>query len=220
MNAAIEAASVTRSAPVKATWVCLILAWVLFLVPLPGLGMFIGWPLNLVAFILAIVVMARGFTGKGLLPLIASLIVSPIVYFIGLAIFGAALSGASKAANTDTTATAVSAQVAEVAPPAADAIKVTAHQLFSAYEANEIAADGQYKGKTLEVSGVVSGIDSDFSDEPVIELATENEFMGVRAQGIDKTVAANLSKGQQVTLVCTGGGEVVGAPMLEDCSIR
>jgi len=34
---------------------CLVIAWVTFLVPIPGIGLFIAWPLNLVAFILAIV---------------------------------------------------------------------------------------------------------------------------------------------------------------------
>ncbi len=82
-----------KAAPVKATWICLVIAWVLFLVPIPGAGMVVGWPLNLVAFILAIVVMARGRTVPGLIPLISSLVVSPIVYFIGLAIFAAVIGG-------------------------------------------------------------------------------------------------------------------------------
>ena len=95
MNATSEAAQPHKSAPVKATWVCLIVAWVLFLIPIPGAGLFVGWPLNLVAFILAIVVMARGYTGKGLVPLLASLVVSPIVYFIGIAVLAAAFSSAT-----------------------------------------------------------------------------------------------------------------------------
>ena len=90
MHAEVQA---TKSAPVKATWICLAIAWLLFIVPIPGLGLFVGWPLNLVAFILAIVVMTRGKTAGGLIPLIASIVVSPIVYFIGLAVFGAAIGG-------------------------------------------------------------------------------------------------------------------------------
>lgn len=82
-----------KPAPVKATWICLAIAWLLFIIPIPGVGLFVGWPLNLVAFILAIVVMARGRTAGGLIPLLASIIVSPVVYFIGLAVFGAALGG-------------------------------------------------------------------------------------------------------------------------------
>lgn len=85
----------TPNAPVVGTWITLILAWILFLAPIPGLGLFIGWPLNLVAFILAIVVMSRGRTAQGLIPLILSLVVSPVVYFVGLGIFGVMLAGAS-----------------------------------------------------------------------------------------------------------------------------
>jgi len=45
-------------------------------------GGFVGWPLNLVAFILSIVVMSKGNTKGGLIPLLCSLIVSPLIYFL------------------------------------------------------------------------------------------------------------------------------------------
>ena len=54
----------------------------------------IAGPLVIV-MILAIVVMARGFTGKGMIPLLASLVVSPIVYFIGIAVLAGAISSAA-----------------------------------------------------------------------------------------------------------------------------
>lgn len=83
-----------RSAPTKAVWILLFIAWACFLIPVPGLGLFLGAPLNLVAFIIAIVVITRGRTGVGITQLVCTLIVSPVVYFIGLAIFGAALNSA------------------------------------------------------------------------------------------------------------------------------
>lgn len=89
------AVDIPRSAPVKATWICLVIGWLLFLLPVPGLGLFAGWPMNLVAFILAIVVMARGRIVAGLIPLLASLIASPAIYLIGLAIFSAVIGGSS-----------------------------------------------------------------------------------------------------------------------------
>lgn len=109
MHAEVQA---TKSAPVKATWICLAIAWLLFIVPIPGLGLFVGWPLNLVAFILAIVVMTRGKTAGGLIPLIASIVVSPIVYFIGLAVFGAAIGGTD--AYQDYVERAAAAQEAQI----------------------------------------------------------------------------------------------------------
>lgn len=79
-------------APVKAGWILLIAAWAFFIIPVPGFGP-IGWALNLGAFIVAIVVMTRGRTGVGLVQLLCTLIVSPIVYFIGLAFAAATWFG-------------------------------------------------------------------------------------------------------------------------------
>jgi hypothetical protein len=93
MNAARAS---TSSAASKAAWICLAIAWVCFLLPLPGVGLFVGWPLNGVAFVLAIVAMAKGGAMAGLIQLIASLIVSPIVYFVGVTLLlGAMGAGAS-----------------------------------------------------------------------------------------------------------------------------
>lgn len=220
MNAATEATPATKPAPVKAAWICLIIAWVLFLLPIPGVGMFVGWPLNLVAFILAIVVMTRGLTGKGLIPLIASLVVSPIIYFIGLAVLaGAAVSGDAYK-DYKARAEAANAAKTEQAAPAADAIKITARELFKAYDANEVAADSKFKGKPIEVTGVVESISSDIADEPVVQLAGGEMFQMVHANGLDTVTAAGLSKGQEITLACTGAGEVIGMPSLSDCSLR
>ncbi|MEJ2683237.1 MAG: hypothetical protein P8Z71_02430 [Candidatus Sulfobium sp.] len=73
--------------PVKAGWSCLIAAWALFLIPIPGLGM-IGWALNLAAFIISIIVMVKGRVGSGVAQMVCSLALSPLVYFIGLGILG------------------------------------------------------------------------------------------------------------------------------------
>lgn len=73
-------------APVTAGWVLLGITWLLFLVPVPGLGI-LGWMTNLVAFIVAIIVMTKDEVGHGAGQLVCSLVVSPIVYFIGLVLF-------------------------------------------------------------------------------------------------------------------------------------
>jgi hypothetical protein len=106
--------------------------------------------------------------------------------------------------------------------PTETAIPVTAQQLFDAYDNNEIAADQQYKDKLLQIDGTVASIDSDFMDDAQVQLATSNEFMSAMASGDDEfnSAAATLSKGQAVTLLCRGGGEVIGSPMLNDCVIQ
>ncbi|KGQ19311.1 hypothetical protein LF41_2959 [Lysobacter dokdonensis DS-58] len=77
----------------KAAWICLVIAWVTFLLPVPFIGM-LGWALNLVAFILAIVAMNKGGAMSGLFQLLASLLVSPFVYLIGVILFLGTLDSA------------------------------------------------------------------------------------------------------------------------------
>lgn len=77
---------VTNKAPVLAGWLTLGITWLLFLIPFPGLGL-VGWVGNLVALVLSIVVISKGETAHGIGQLVCSLVVSPIVYFIGLALF-------------------------------------------------------------------------------------------------------------------------------------
>jgi hypothetical protein len=71
--------------PVKAGWVCLAVAWALFLIPVPGLGI-IGWALNLAAFIISIIVMVKGRVGAGVAQMVCALTVSPVIYFVGIGI--------------------------------------------------------------------------------------------------------------------------------------
>lgn len=77
-------------APVLAGWITLGITWLLFLIPFPGLGL-LGWVGNLVALVLSIVVIAKGETAHGVAQLVCSLVVSPMVYFIGLVLFVGAL---------------------------------------------------------------------------------------------------------------------------------
>ncbi len=73
--------------PVKAGWICLAVAWALFLIPIPGLGL-IGWAFNLAAFIVSIIVMVKGRVGAGVAQMVCSLVVSPLMYVVGLGILG------------------------------------------------------------------------------------------------------------------------------------
>jgi hypothetical protein len=97
------------------------------------------------------------------------------------------------------------------------AVSVTAVELFSAYDANEVAADAAYKGKTLKVTGKVAGIDKDFTDTVIVKLQTPNQFMDVMAYGVPSATAASLRKGQSISLTCRGEGRVMGSPVLRQC---
>ncbi|MGE0327604.1 MAG: hypothetical protein AB7S68_35155 [Polyangiaceae bacterium] len=103
-------------------------------------------------------------------------------------------------------------------PKKAPELTVSAQDLRSAYNANEAAADQKYKGKVLEVSGAITAIESDFSDNPVIRLYT-GDLMGASARGLSKAEAAKLAKDQRIIIICTGDGELVGSPQLKDCRL-
>lgn len=109
-----------------------------------------------------------------------------------------------------------------VTPPQQAAISVTATQLFSDYQANEVAADDKYKDTNLRVSGTVHSIDKDATDSIVIRLSTPNEFMSVAAEVDDsqKAAAKALKKGQNLVVACKGGGMVIGSPQLRNCKIQ
>jgi len=98
---------------------------------------------------------------------------------------------------------------------------VDATELWRAYDANEVAADNEWKGKRVIVTGDVAGISKDFTDAIFIQLRSPNEFMPttayVRDTGAQK--AATLTKRQKIILTCTCTGKVMGAPVLRDCII-
>lgn len=92
--------------------------------------------------------------------------------------------------------------------PYADAIVITAEDLFAAYDENEVAADNQYKGKLLKVTGVINDIGKDILDDTYITLDTGEFIFSVQCyfKGDDADALAALTKGQTVTLVgkCDG----------------
>lgn len=103
-----------------------------------------------------------------------------------------------------------------------NALQVTAAELFNAYDSNEAAAQQRYGDRDLLVTGTVKSIDLDFMDKPNVLLETPNQFMSANASLTEESegFAANLSKGQSVTLLCGDVSEAVGMPMLKKCEIQ
>jgi hypothetical protein len=129
-----------------------------------------------------------------------------------------------KAVATSADSEQSSSHPASLAPAAASAPRapsehVDAVRLWQAYEANEVAADAAYKGKVLEVAGVVTGIDKDFLGNIIVNMRSPNQFMPTRATLVksEERRAAELSKGDRVTLTCECRGRIVGSPSLDDC---
>lgn len=101
------------------------------------------------------------------------------------------------------------------------ATPVSARDLAAAYEQNEVAAQRYYGERVLLVSGSISSIALDMMDEPVIALDTGNPFQSVQLdfdEGDADAVAA-LRQGQNVSALCREVSEVIGMPMLDDCTL-
>ena len=194
------------------------IAWLCFLIPFPGLGLFLGWPLNLVAFILAVVAMAKGGAGKGIAQLLLSLVASPLVYLVGVVVFAGTVSAIGQPA-LDAQANAEKGRQQDITIAPAAPVEITARQLHRDYEANEVAADVLYKGKRLLITGEVASIQTDLMDKPQVQLKAGSVDQ-VMISGLSREEAGALGKGDTVLAACTGNGMILGSPMTRDCELQ
>lgn len=99
--------------------------------------------------------------------------------------------------------------------------EVSARDLQRAFAGNEVAAKQTYGNRRLKVSGTIASIDLDITDNPVVVLATGDDFNRVHArfEKDDSAAIAALAKGQKAAVVCDRIDEVAGTPMLSDCSL-
>jgi hypothetical protein len=137
------------------------------------------------------------------------------------AIMGLVLFSVLRSSSHNPASSPVAAPTPTIA--ATPSLAVTAPQLYRDYHRNEVSADTKYKGKTLAVTGRVTGISKDFAGGVYLTLDNgESEFLGIHAElqpsEVDK--ASTLSKGRTVTVVCEGGEMVIGTPILKDCVIQ
>ncbi|WP_302476318.1 OB-fold protein [Pandoraea communis] len=155
-------------------------------------------------------------------PLGVAAIVLSVGWIVAIAVYVAATPAPYSDAEADAASAPRTSEVKSAQAPVQQTyMKVSLSKLAEDYEANEVAADIKYKGKLLEITGRVQSIDKDAFDGISIALATSNEFMPARAS-VDKSLeatAAQLTKGQTITVRCKGGGLLVGSPILRNCQI-
>lgn len=127
----------------------------------------------------------------------------------------------SESSDTSAEAPATATKESENKTPE---VTVTSAALAKAYKDNEVAADQKYKGKLIEISGTVTGVDNGTFDNEIIVKLTDGEydFSGpmcyMKPSEHDKVVS--YTKGQQVTLIGTGNSATIGSPMLKDCVVK
>jgi len=110
-----------------------------------------------------------------------------------------------------------SAPVREATQPVVD---VTLRQLVEECEANQVAFEDNWKGKSVRVQGSIKEIDAGFSGGTLrLRKPGGSRWDSISALGIPRDVLGTLSKGDQVTLQCESVREVMGDPTLYDCSL-
>lgn len=96
---------------------------------------------------------------------------------------------------------------------------VSADVYAADYEANEIAADNKYKGKTILITGKIDSINKGITGKGYLALRAKGAPLGMQAHlSSDGTEgAASLSKGTLVYLVCETGPKIGPISTTRNC---
>lgn len=111
-----------------------------------------------------------------------------------------------------------SSPVSQIKGTAPEPLSIAASDLFTAYDANEIAADQRYKGQTVRVTGKVSDIGKDITGTPYVVLSRgRSEINAVQCMfpRSAESAIASLQKGQSVGITATVSGKL-GNVILRD----
>lgn len=97
---------------------------------------------------------------------------------------------------------------------------IEARTLAADYKANEISADGKYKGRVLKVMGRVTGIKKDILDQPYVILKGTGSFQDVQCFFDKKheSELAALEMGSHITVSGKCDGLMMNV-LLKKCSI-
>ena len=96
-------------------------------------------------------------------------------------------------------------------------IEIDAKDLDSEYEENRVAADAEYKGKVLRVTGVISRIGHTLHGERYLNLKTEFSYIRCYWSKKHKRDFTAMKPGKQVEIECECAGKVEGGLVLNDC---
>lgn len=118
-------------------------------------------------------------------------------------------SPASKASAPKSTAKPKPSPAKTKAPappkPAGADIKVTAGEIIEEFDSNELAGDQKYKGKTVEVSGVVEKIDTELLDDDkyILNITDGGDFeiFSVTCHDMPTDVLSTLQVGSSIKVI-------------------
>ena len=144
-----------------------------------------------------------------------------LIAFIALIFFPIIFSGTnSETPQTESTQATTTPTTIATEPPVID---ISPADLHSAYEENEVAADNQYKGKLVRITGTIDNIGKDILDEVYITIEAGNTFDSIQCyfeneEQIEKV--ATLKSGEEITLVGECTGLTITTVMMHNCEIE
>ena len=98
-------------------------------------------------------------------------------------------------------------------------VTISASKLYKEYNENEIAADEKYKGKIIEVTGVIRDIGNDIMNNAYVTLAGDEYFGDIQCYFNKKSVVAKLSKGKRITIIGSCSGLLMNVQM-DNCILK
>ena len=98
-------------------------------------------------------------------------------------------------------------------------VTISASKLYKEYNENEIAADEKYKGKIIEVTGVIRDIGNDIMDNAYITRVGNEYFGDIQCYFNEKSVVAKLSKGKRITVIGSCSGLMINV-QINNCIVR
>jgi hypothetical protein len=104
-------------------------------------------------------------------------------------------------------------------PPPRSVMKLTAAELYSGYEANEVAMDQLIGKQAIEITGTIKAIDKDFADHASMKLDAGGLISRVRLLFPDsqKGAIARVRTGLGITVRCDSVKRILGDPVADDC---
>ena len=94
---------------------------------------------------------------------------------------------------------------------------VNASQLISEYSNNQYKYEQIYNNQVVNIKTVASGVKTDLSGDPFVEVSGKNQFEYVSLELKNKDDAMNINKGSKLDLICVGTKDNVMFPILKNC---
>ena len=98
---------------------------------------------------------------------------------------------------------------------------LSANQLYSEYDSNEVAADSKYDGEVVIVTGTIQDIGKDVMDDAYITIGGSGFLDGVQCTFTEseESSVSRLSRGQQVRVKGEVSGKM-GNVLVDKCSLQ